>query len=317
MVEGLPRSPFGPTAVSRPHDESTRYTEEADGDEQINVAPGVSRQSHPRHLEPHFTRCGDRHRHDHSNGARVSPSTRREVLTAGTDPDHRASSPRRVRVALPATAHGQRQERAMPIRQGSAAVESRYVGRRVISYADRTAGAAAVLVSRLARSRCSSGTDARIPGKPASSTAESRGQLGAAIAAVLGLIDKEQWLVCIHPRAIASGEDQQVLRATPRCADEGGRPSQVHPRQAARRHQPRPRQPSDARSGRRVRGRSGSALSRETAGDARSSACETSHGVKTSSDVGVVGGPGDVFVVEGVGLQAAVEYADESVGELA
>ena len=50
---------------------------------------------------------------------------------------------------------------------------------------------------------------------------------------------------------------------------------------------------------------------------ARIAACETSHGVRASSDVLVEGGPGGVFVVAGVGLQAAVEDADESVGELA
>jgi hypothetical protein len=50
---------------------------------------------------------------------------------------------------------------------------------------------------------------------------------------------------------------------------------------------------------------------------ARLAACETSHGVRTSSDVLVEGGPGGVFVVESVALQAAVEDADEAVGELA
>ena len=50
---------------------------------------------------------------------------------------------------------------------------------------------------------------------------------------------------------------------------------------------------------------------------APSAACETSHGVRTSSNVGVEGGPRGVFVVGRVGLEAAVEDADESVGELA
>jgi hypothetical protein len=50
---------------------------------------------------------------------------------------------------------------------------------------------------------------------------------------------------------------------------------------------------------------------------AHSAACETSHGVRASSDVLVEGGPGGVFVVGAVGFEAAVEDADESVGELA
>jgi hypothetical protein len=49
----------------------------------------------------------------------------------------------------------------------------------------------------------------------------------------------------------------------------------------------------------------------------RLAACETSHGVRASSDVLVEGGPGGVFVVGAVGFEAAVEDADESVGELA
>jgi hypothetical protein len=48
----------------------------------------------------------------------------------------------------------------------------------------------------------------------------------------------------------------------------------------------------------------------------RSSACETPHAVRRSSGDVVDRGPGGVFVVGGVGLQTAVEDADEPVGEL-